>query len=287
MLSDRLKVAIPLILIVCLAFFLPGAYGKTFFILLAAAMLAGAVHEGCALTGLKSFGAQEILLYGFSACLLANICICHTTKVVDDMLIVSNFSPLVEVALLLFFLLGAFMTVFSRPVDQTSLRTVACTILVGVLICWQLSYIVRLFFTMPMLVAYLVAVTKMGDIGAYTFGSLSAKVLPGGNHKLSRYVSPKKSWEGLLGGCVFCIITSLIFLLCSKSLQFGWIQGILFGVVAAVFGLLGDLSESLLKRAAGVKDSGKLPGLGGVLDVLDSLLPMGPILYLWCFLPFF
>ena len=59
----------------------------------------------------------------------------------------------------------------------------------------------------------------------------------------------------------------------------GWGGAILIGVAAAPIGLLGDLAESAIKRAANAKDSGSLPGIGGILDVLDSLLPMGPLFY--------
>lgn len=268
MLSDRLKVAIPLIAVTLLAFFLPGVAGKIAFAILAVCILGTANHEGAALAGLERFGAQEWLLHGYAAALIANA----WAKLLPDE------------ALLMAFLLGAFATAFGKAVSRESLDRVAGTVLVGVMVCWTLSFLAKIFYcgagNAPLLLAYLVAITKVADIGAYAAGSLTAK-LPGGNHKLSPHVSPKKSWEGLLGGCVVSVGVSLLFLKFAPSLSLTWCSAILLGILAATLGLLGDLSESLLKRAAGTKDSGKIPGLGGALDVVDSLLPMGVVIYVF------
>lgn len=124
----------------------------------------------------------------------------------------------------------------------------------------------------------------INDSGAYIIGSLMAK-RPQGNHKMFPRVSPAKSWEGLIGGVVFSLIAGYVFY------QVGWtdtlgltayplLDSFLFAVVISVFGTLGDLMESLLKRTLGVKDSGKfMPGHGGVLDRFDSLLLATPVVY--------
>lgn len=129
----------------------------------------------------------------------------------------------------------------------------------------------------------------VNDTGAYCVGCLTAK-LPNGNHKMFPRVSPKKSWEGLIGGIVFSLLAALILH------HFGWFDKIaandygmvialVFAVVACAFGTLGDLMESLMKRSIGVKDSGRfLPGHGGVLDRFDSLLLATPMLTIYCFL---
>lgn len=109
----------------------------------------------------------------------------------------------------------------------------------------------------------------VNDTGAYCTGSLF------GRHKLFPRVSPGKSWEGSIGGAVFVIIAAIIISLLSGDgntpLSIGvWIG---LGLVVVVFGTLGDLVESLLKRTLGVKDSGNiLPGHGGMLDRFDSSL---------------
>lgn len=124
------------------------------------------------------------------------------------------------------------------------------------------------------------------DTFAYCVGVTTAK-MPGGNHKMFPRVSPKKSWEGLLGGVVCTIIAAFLLH------RFGWFDSITkegyenlivcaFAVIVCVFGTLGDLVESLMKRTVGVKDSGKfLPGHGGVLDRFDSTLLAAPMILLF------
>ena len=108
----------------------------------------------------------------------------------------------------------------------------------------------------------------MSDTAAYVFGSLFGK------HKLAPDISPGKTWEGFLCSCVFTIglaigLSYIPFFHQQISL-WGWI---VFSLIIQVFGLLGDLIESLFKRKAGVKDSGDIiPGHGGVLDRIDSIL---------------
>lgn len=125
----------------------------------------------------------------------------------------------------------------------------------------------------PWRIVTMIAVPVFGDIGGYVFGVLWGK------HPMAPSVSPKKSWEGLAGSMVFGISVAII------AVAFGlggpWWGGIIVGVVAVITGVLGDLSESLLKRDLGIKDMGTLlPGHGGVLDRIDSLLPTAPFMYL-------
>ena len=120
----------------------------------------------------------------------------------------------------------------------------------------------------------------LNDGGAYCVGMLTSK-LPKGNHKMFPRVSPAKSWEGLVGGIVCALLTGYVFSVFITDYKV-W-QWILFAAVIAVFGNLGDLMESLLKRSIGVKDSGKfLPGHGGVLDRFDSLLLAVPAAVFVC-----
>jgi phosphatidate cytidylyltransferase len=116
-------------------------------------------------------------------------------------------------------------------------------------------------------------VVKFTDIGAF-FGG---KAL--GRHKLIPWLSPGKTWEGLFFGL---LTAGLIGTLCASRIErLLWWQGFIFGVVIGGIGQLGDLLESLMKRDAEVKDSGKLiPGFGGVLDVIDSPLLAAPFAYL-------
>lgn len=126
--------------------------------------------------------------------------------------------------------------------------------------------------------AYLIATTKITDIGGYFGGSLW------GRRKLAPMISPGKTLEGALFGLVLALVTSFVFYLLGKSLggayfTLGFVEWIVLGLILGCIGQLGDLSESLLKRDANKKDSNALPGLGGVLDAVDSLLFNAPIVY--------
>ena len=128
--------------------------------------------------------------------------------------------------------------------------------------------------------AYLIAVTKFTDVGAYFIGKLWGK------SKLAPHLSPGKTMAGAVAGFISAIVMSWCFYLISKVSPSGMfsitlVQALVLGGILGVFSQLGDLAESLLKRDADVKDSNKVPGIGGVLDLLDSLLFTAPIVYLF------
>lgn len=129
-----------------------------------------------------------------------------------------------------------------------------------------------------------VMVVKLSDVGQYAFGRLL------GRNKLAPRVSPGKTIEGAVGGVVTaCAAAWLGFELLvprivpgAKPGMISWSQCLLFGLAVALAGMLGDLAVSMVKRDVGRKDSSRwLPGLGGVLDVLDSLLMAAPAAYFW------
>ena len=123
------------------------------------------------------------------------------------------------------------------------------------------------------------------DVGAYLIGSVFGK------HKLAPRISPKKSWEGAIGGVVFCLLAAFIYAVFIQntyrrmSFEVLMVMAFLVAPIASVLGQAGDLTESALKRWAGVKDSGSLiPGHGGVMDRFDSLMFVAPFLYIIYFL---
>lgn len=132
----------------------------------------------------------------------------------------------------------------------------------------------------------LVIVVKMCDTGAYTVGRLI------GRRKMAPVLSPKKTIEGAIGGLVFaCLGSWAAFHWLTPAIThssrppspaWGWLA---YGLLVAMAGMLGDLAESLLKRDLGRKDSSTwMPGFGGVLDVLDSIILAAPVAYLcWTF----
>jgi phosphatidate cytidylyltransferase len=123
------------------------------------------------------------------------------------------------------------------------------------------------------LIFFVVLVTWAGDTGAYYAG------MSMGRTPLAPSISPNKTVEGLLGGCLLAVMIALI----ARAWfipSFTILDAVMLGLVLTVVGLIGDLSESMFKRSAGVKDSGGLiPGHGGVLDRLDSLLLTAPTYY--------
>jgi len=117
-----------------------------------------------------------------------------------------------------------------------------------------------------------ILVVKSSDTGAYTLGRLFGK------HKFAPVVSPGKTWEGLAGAAIFAIIVAMLFAWIADIMTLP--QAVLFGVVFAYLGQLGDLAESMIKRDAAEKDSSEsVPGFGGVLDIIDSPLVTAPLAY--------
>lgn len=149
------------------------------------------------------------------------------------------------------------------------------------------------------LLSYLVALRGMDDAQTVTldegrnwiffalfttFASDTAAFFAGrtlGSHLLAPHISPGKTWEGAMGGILGAILVSLFFILPTPlSLQLNWGQAILLGLLVSIFGQLGDLVESLFKRNIGVKDSSQLiPGHGGFLDRIDSVIFAGIVVY--------
>lgn len=116
----------------------------------------------------------------------------------------------------------------------------------------------------------------INDTMAYIVGSFIGKT------PFSK-ISPKKTWEGTIGGAILCVVVVAIL---GSSIKFKLINWIVIASIVAVFGVLGDLFESKLKRMAGVKDSGSImPGHGGFLDRFDSLLIATP--FVWLYVTFF
>lgn len=124
---------------------------------------------------------------------------------------------------------------------------------------------------------YLIGVTKATDIGGYFIGKVFGK------HRLAPHLSPKKTIEGAIGGLFSAVVCSAVLLIFSKSFSTPFrlevFDAVWMGLVIGVLAQVGDLAESLLKRDAFVKDSNKLPGIGGVLDLVDSLIFTSPVVY--------
>ncbi len=181
----------------------------------------------------------------------------------------------------LLFIVLAFLSViilqFARK-DNTNAVVGLSTTMFGIFyVSWLFSFVIKVRFLVPglegvKLLVFILLVTKLGDIGALLVGSRYGK------HPLLPRVSPKKSVEGCLGSFLFSIITAVVSQpLLPAAVQFSFWKIVLMGAFFGGIGQLGDLSESLMKRDCNVKDSGNLlPGMGGVLDMIDSLLFSAP-----------
>ena len=143
---------------------------------------------------------------------------------------------------------------------------------------WLLSYLVALRLDAGRDWLYLALFATFGsDTAAYFLGKAFGK------HKLAPRISPGKTWEGAVAGIFGAVVISLLFTLDTRlQLPLSYGQAILLGVLISVFGQIGDLVESLLKRNTGVKESGNLmPGHGGLLDRMDSVVLAGIVVYLY------
>jgi len=182
--------------------------------------------------------------------------------------------------------MGGLVCQLRKPIEgKNTVIEVAVTTLGFVFVGVMFSYMARLLFVPSLeqavpgawLVIWLVAVTKFTDMGAYATGSVIGK------HKMIPHISPGKTWEGIIGGVVFALIIGCgLYALLPQELAVLGSWSVVIGVslFLAVLAVLGDLAESVLKRSIGVKDSGQtLPGIGGILDLIDSLCFTAPALY--------
>ncbi|MBF0619255.1 MAG: phosphatidate cytidylyltransferase [Candidatus Omnitrophica bacterium] len=186
----------------------------------------------------------------------------------------------------LLFIVCAFLSIlllqFHREDNRNAILGLSTTLFGVLYVSWFLSFLVKIRLLLPgwkgvELVAFIMMVTKSGDIGALLIGTWIGK------HPLLPKVSPNKSVEGTLGGLVFSALVAVLlrpFLPPAPYFTVPYVA--LMGCFFGGLGQLGDLSESLIKRDCNVKDSGKLlPGMGGVLDIIDSLLFSAPAFYLY------
>jgi len=189
-----------------------------------------------------------------------------------------------ETGFLILFVLGLCVRQFLSKTNTAGLVAISTTLFGLMYVPWLLNFIQKINF-FPSLggdgkyyVLYFLLVTKFSDMGAYLVGSLIGK------HKMIPRISPGKTWEGFVGAIFVSTGASLVYVhfLGSHMLGMNTLHAIILGVILSSTAVIGDLIESLFKREAGVKDSGNLfPGIGGILDLLDSLLFNAPIMYLY------
>jgi phosphatidate cytidylyltransferase len=181
--------------------------------------------------------------------------------------------------------IAVFLRQFPQKNNPKPLETIAGTLMGVIYISLLLSFFAKLLLawgdtTGRLLILYLILVVKAADMGAYFVGCSI------GRHKLIPRISPAKTWEGFFGGLLSSVVVSVLFYAFAKD-SFGMLtltlsDAVILGVLLGTIGTVSDLTESLFKRGAGVKDSGHMiQGMGGILDVIDSLLFSAPALYVY------
>jgi phosphatidate cytidylyltransferase len=194
-----------------------------------------------------------------------------------------------EIAVLLFFLLTMFTRqMFARLRDDEPLQAMAYTLFGLLYVLWLFNFMTKIVYLPPrsstgmvtgqFYCLYLIVVTKFSDMGAYLTGMAIGK------HPLIPHISPKKTWEGFFGALGLSLLASLgLFALMPGHLSMlTWTHATVLGLLLGFAAVIGDLAESIIKRSTGVKDSGNfLPGIGGALDLVDSLLFTAPLLFFY------
>jgi len=184
-----------------------------------------------------------------------------------------NLEPLLIVVACLFTFTLQFIR---RDNERDHLVSMAVTVFALFYIAWFFSFLVKLKFLEngAGLVAFLIFVTKGADIGAYIVGSRFGKT------ELLPRISPNKTKEGTLGGILISMVLAVI--LGSFFTGFSVLHNLMLGMALATIGQVGDLAESLIKRDCGIKDSALyISGIGGILDLIDSLLFTIPVFYFY------
>jgi len=190
-----------------------------------------------------------------------------------------------EIIILFSVTVAILLRLFPQKNNPHPLETVAVTLLGVLYVPFLFNFVTKLLFSWPdndgrMLVLYMIVVVKCSDIGAYFVGCVF------GRHKLIPRISPGKTWEGVMGGLSASIIASVVFCLAMGGdflvISFSTLDAVFIGLLLGISGIIGDLTESMFKRSSGIKDSSSIiRGMGGLLDVIDSILFAAPALYIY------
>ncbi|ASB48697.1 phosphatidate cytidylyltransferase [Alkalitalea saponilacus] len=177
-------------------------------------------------------------------------------------------------------IMGVFITELFRN-STTPLLNIACTLIIPFYVALPFSFLHFLVYLngaycyMPLLGFFILIWAN--DSGAYLVG------VNFGKNKLFERISPKKTWEGTIGGFIFTVISAYALSLLIKDVS--TLNWLIIGIIVSIMGSLGDLVESMLKRSVNIKDSGSLlPGHGGILDRFDAVIFAAPLVCTYLFL---
>lgn len=277
----RLISSVILWTIVLLAIFSPSKLVSDYFFLLVMLLLAGAglveFYDMARKIGLVCFKGWGI----FGGLLLMTSTFLYLSGVLATDLKPAEANDF-ETGFLIMFVLGLCVRQFASRSNTKGILAISVTLFGLMYVPWLLNFIQKINFYPGFqgqyYVLYFILVTKFSDLGAYVTGSLFGK------HKMIPRISPGKTWEGFAGAIVISTAVSLAYAKLAHNHLAGMttLHAIVLGVILSIAAVVGDLIESIFKREAGLKDSGKLfPGIGGILDLMDSLLFNAPLMYLY------
>ncbi|MEM8954694.1 MAG: phosphatidate cytidylyltransferase [Verrucomicrobiota bacterium] len=227
---------------------------------------------------LPRMGWRVWMVMGFAGFYLAGLFLVYSSDVWDQMALYVAFDGMVVVALVLCLFVSEMVR---APEPGETVRRMAVGLLGFAWLVVMFGFVVKILLfgdgtAGVFLVVYLLVVTKFSDMGAYLVGSVVGK------HPFMAHISPKKTWEGILGGLMFAVGGSfgVVALFPEGSQFFSWSGAMIVGLILGVVAVLGDLAESVVKRSLAIKDSGHvLPGIGGTIDLIDSICFTAPVMY--------
>jgi phosphatidate cytidylyltransferase len=277
----RLISSVILWTIVLLAIFSPSKIVSDYFFLVVMLLLAGAglieFYDMARKIGLVCFKGWGI----FGGLLLMTSTFLYLSGVIATDVRPAEANDF-ETGFLIMFVLGLCVRQFVSRSNTKGILAISVTLFGLMYVPWLLNFIQKINFYPEFqgryYVLYFILVTKFSDLGAYVTGSLFGK------HKMIPRISPGKTWEGFAGAIVISTAVSVVYAKLAHNHLAGMntMHAIILGMILSTAAVVGDLIESIFKREAGLKDSGRLfPGIGGILDLMDSLLFNAPLMYLY------
>lgn len=275
-LYQRLTVSAIVVSVILLTIILSSyPYLRPIFLITVSAIVATALWEFYQITKRKKFTPLEnVGIVGSLAYLVAVFFAAQSPTF--------SILPQIALAITLIATLASYFTKGNEPLANSAITLFGIAYLT-----LPLAYVIDInYFFLPtdsqdgrVWLVYLITASKSTDTAAYFIGKNY------GTKKLAPYISPSKTVEGAIGGTIAAITAAIFFPLLANSISsatvmnISLLQSLFLGASIAALAQFGDLAESLLKRDASVKDSNQLPGLGGVLDIVDSLIFTAPLLY--------
>lgn len=258
MLAQRVFTAVGLLSALLLIVFFTNSL---FFLLILSLVTLLAAWEWTSLSGIRS-----ILKRSLYCCMLLLLCSLSYVVLQDYLFVILILS--------LFFWILALILICTYPRFNSYWNNLYSLGLMGILVllpCWLMLFYLRQHDDFIFYFLGLIMLVAAADTGAFFSGRLF------GRHKLAELVSPNKTWEGVIGGIISCLVLLVIAKTFLQSEKLSWSLVLVLPLLVSLFSVTGDLFESMLKRVRGMKDSGNiLPGHGGILDRIDGIVSTTP-----------